>query len=88
MIEATLKVIRNSIKNQTFPIDDPDKGDPVTSFMNIYKEKIQHDVSIDKLKLIFVVRGDLHNKEIIGDTWGTTASMRTLKYFLAYHVNN
>ena len=30
-----------------------------------------------------VVRGDLQNKEMIGDTWSPTASMRTLKYFLA-----
>ena len=87
-LKATMKEIKNSINNQTFLMDDPDKGDPVTSFMNIYKEKIQHDVSIDKLKLIFVVRGDLHNKEIIGDTWGTTASMITLKYFLAGSANN
>ena len=30
-----------------------------------------------------MVRGDLHNKELVGDTWLPTASMRTLKYFLA-----
>ena len=30
-----------------------------------------------------VVRGDLQNKEMIGDTWFPTASTRTLKYFLA-----
>ena len=37
----------------------------------------------DKLKLRIVVRGDLKNKEMVGDTWSPTASMRTLKYFLA-----
>ena len=51
--------------------------------MNIYKAKIQSDGSLDKLKLRIVVRGDLQNKELVGDTWSPTASMRTLKYFLA-----
>ena len=30
-----------------------------------------------------MVREDLHNKELVGDTWSPTASMRTLKCFLA-----
>ena len=51
--------------------------------MDVYKAKIQSDGSIDKLKLIILVRGDLDNKKMVGDTWSTTASMRTLKYFLA-----
>ena len=51
--------------------------------MDVYKAKIQSDGSIDKLKLRIVVRGDLQNREIVGDTWSPTASMRTLKYFLA-----
>ena len=51
--------------------------------MDVYKAKIQSDVSLDKLKLIIVVRGDLQNEEIIGDTWSPTSYMRTLKYFLA-----
>ena len=38
---------------------------------------------MDKLKLIIVVRGDFQNKEMVGDTWSPTSSMRTLKYFLA-----
>ena len=49
-----------------------------------YKAKIQSDGSLYKLKLRIVVRGYLVNKEIVGDTWSPTASMRTLKYFLAY----
>ena len=52
--------------------------------MDVYKSKIQYDGSLDKSKLIFVVRGDLQNKEMVGEIWSTTASMRTLKYFLAY----
>ena len=51
--------------------------------MDVYKEKIQSDESLDKLKLRIVVRGDLQNKEMVGETWSPTASMRTLKYFLA-----
>ena len=30
-----------------------------------------------------MVRGDLHNKELVGYNWSPTASKRTLKYFLA-----
>ena len=64
-------------------IEDPKDGEPVTPCMDIYKAKIQSDGSLDKLKLRIVVIGDLQNKEIVGDTWSPTASMRTLKYFLA-----
>ena len=46
--------------------------------------KIQSDGSLDKLKLRIVVRGYLQNKELVGDNWSPTASMRNLKYFLAY----
>ena len=35
--------------------------------MDMYKAKIQSDGSLDKLKLIIVVRGDLHNKEFVED---------------------
>ena len=51
--------------------------------MDGFKAKIQSDGSLDKLRLRIVVRGDLQNKEMVGDTWSPTASMRTLKYFLA-----
>ena len=51
--------------------------------MDVYKENIQYDGSLDKLKLRIVVKGDLQNKEMVGDTWSPTASMRTLKYILA-----
>ena len=63
-------------------MDDPDKGDPVTPCMYFYKAKIQLDGVLDKLKLIILVRGDLHNKEMFGDTWDPTSSMIALKYFL------
>ena len=51
--------------------------------MDVYKANIQYDGSLDKLKLIIAVRGDLQNNEMVGDTWSPTASMSTLKYFLA-----
>ena len=51
--------------------------------MDVYKVKIQSGGILDKLKLIIVGRGYLQNKELVGDTWSPTASMRTLKYFLA-----
>ena len=55
--------------------------------MDVYKAKIKSYVSLDKLKLIIVVRGDLNNEEIIGDIWYTTAKMRTLKYILDNDYN-
>ena len=48
--------------------------------MDVYKAKIQSDGSLDKLNVIIVVRGDLQNKEMVGDTWSPTVSMRNLKY--------
>ena len=43
---------------------------------------IVKDIS-HELKLRIVVREDLQNKEMVGDTCSPTASMRNLKYFLA-----
>ena len=40
-------------------MDDPEKGVPVTPCMDLYKANIQSDGSIDKLKVVIVVRGDL-----------------------------
>ena len=56
-------------KLDIFLVDDPEKGEPVTPCMDVYKAKIQSDESLDKLKLIIGVRGDLQNKGLIGDTW-------------------
>ena len=56
--------------------------------MDVYKAKIQSDVILEKLKLRIVVRGNLQNKGIIGDTWSTTVSMITLKYFLSGNSNH
>ena len=82
-LKATLKEIKNLIKNKTFLIEYPEKDEPITPYMDVYKAKIQSDGSLDKVKLRIVVRGDLQNKELVGGTWSPTASMRTLKYLLA-----
>ena len=82
-LKATLKEIKNLINNQNFLIEYQKEGEPVTPCMDVYKAKIQSDGSLDKLKLRIVARGDFQNKEMVGDTWSPTASMRTLKYFLA-----
>ena len=82
-LKATLKEINNLINNQTFLIEDQNEGEPVTPCMDVYKSKIQSDGNLDKLNLIIVVRGYLQNKEMVGYTWSTTASMRNLKYFLS-----
>ena len=65
-LKATLKQTKNVINNKTFIMDDLEKGYKMTPYMDIYKEKIQSDGSLDTIKLIIVVRGDLHNKVIIG----------------------
>ena len=61
-LKATLKEIKNLINNQTFLIEDQNKGEPVTLCMDVYKAKIQSDGSIYKLKLRIVGRGDMQNK--------------------------
>ena len=82
-LKATLKEIKNLTNNQNFLIEDQNEGEPVTPCMDVYKANIQSDGILDKLKLIIVVRGNMQNKEMVGDTWSPTAPMRTLKYFLA-----
>ena len=64
-LKFTLKEIKNLINNQTFMIEDPKDGEPVTPCMDVYKAKIQSDGSLDKLKLRIVVRGDLKHKELV-----------------------
>ena len=53
-----MKDIKNMINNQNFLIKDQNEGEPVTTCMDVHKEKIQSDGSLDKLKLRIVVRGD------------------------------
>ena len=82
-LKSTQKGIKNLINNNNFLVEYPKKGEPVTPCMDVYKAKIKSDGSLDKLKLRIVVSGDLQKKELVGDTWSQTASMRALKYFLA-----
>ena len=60
-LKATLKEIKNLINNQTFLIEDPKYGEPVTPCMDVYKAKIQYYGGMDKLKLRIVVSGDFQN---------------------------
>ena len=87
-LKANLKEIYNLINNHTFLVNEPEKGESVTPCMDAYKAKIQSDGILDKFKLIIVVKGDLQSKYLIGDIWSPTASMRTLKYFLADAVKH
>ena len=45
-------------------MDEPEKGEPVTPCMDVYKENIQCDGSLDKLKLIFLKPASLINHSI------------------------
>ena len=63
-----IKISKHLINNYNFLMDDPDKGDPATPCIYVYKEKIQSDGSLDTIKLRTVLRGYLQNKEMIGDT--------------------
>ena len=67
-LKSTFKETKNVINNNTFIMDDPEKGYKMTPYMDIYKAKIQSDGSPDTIKFIIVVRVDLHNKGIIGET--------------------
>ena len=51
----TLKEIKNLINNQTSLIEDKNEGEPVTTCMDVYTEKIQSDGSLDKLNLRMMV---------------------------------
>ena len=75
-IKATKNDIKNITNNQTFLVEYPNKGEPVIPCIDMYKAKIQSDGRLDKLKLRIVVRGYLQKKELVGDTWSPTASMR------------
>ena len=48
-LKSTLEEIKNLINNQTFIIEDPKDGDPVTPCMDVYKANIQSDGSLEKL---------------------------------------
>ena len=70
---------QNITNKKIFLVQDPDKGNPVTPCMDVYKEKIQSDGSLYNIKLIIVIIRELQNKELVVYTWSQTASMRNLK---------
>ena len=74
-LKANMKDIKNLINNQIFFVEYTEKYEPVTPCMDVQKSNIKSDGSIDKRKLRIVGRGDLHNKELVGDTWSPTASI-------------
>ena len=61
-LKSTLKEIKNIVNNHTFLVKEPEKGEPMTPSMYVYETKIQFDGSLDKLKLIIVVRRYMRNK--------------------------
>ena len=87
MTEINFRSDQKFNKNQIFIIDDPEKGYPVTPCMDVYKSKTQYGGSLDKIKLILVVRGDMKNKKMIRDIRAPIATMRTPRYFLANDSN-
>ena len=54
-LKATQKEIKNIINNKTFLFQEPEYGEPVTPCMDFYKDKIQSNGSLDKLKLRILV---------------------------------
>ena len=48
-LKATKKEIKNLNNNQTFLVENPMKGEPITTCMDVYKAKIQPDGCLDKL---------------------------------------
>ena len=54
-LKENQKEIKNLINHQTFLVQDPEKGEPVTPCMDVYKYKIQSDGSLDYLKLSILV---------------------------------
>ena len=78
-LKENLKEFKNLINNKTFTLQYTEKGEPMNLLVDVYKAKIQSYGGLDMLKLKNVVRRDLQNKDIVGDTSSPTASMRNLK---------
>ena len=75
MAKSNSQENKNLINNTTFLIENQNEGEPVTPCMDVYKANIQSDGSLDNLKLRIVVRGDLQNKEMVGDQVSPTISL-------------
>ena len=57
--QKNLKEIKNLTNNNNFAVQDPEKGEPVSSWIYVYRETIQSDGSLDKIKLRILVIVDL-----------------------------
>ena len=68
-LKTTRKEIKNVFNNQTFLLQDPEKDETMTPCMDVYNSKTQSGGSLHKLGLRTVVRGDLKNKDLVGNTW-------------------
>ena len=58
-LKTTLNEIKNIFKNCHFLVQKPEKGEPMTPWMGVYKAKIQSDGSLENINLRIVVRVDL-----------------------------
>ena len=58
-----MKEINNLINSHTSLVYDPENGEPVTPYMDVYKAKMQFYGSLEKLKLRILVIGDMQNKD-------------------------
>ena len=87
-LKENLKEFKNLINNKTFTLQYTEKGEPMNLLVDVYKAKIQSYGGLDMLKLKNVVRRDLQNKDIVGDTSSPTASMRNLEYLLVDKSKN
>ena len=61
-LKATQKEIKNLISKQIILVQDPQKDEPGTQWMDVYKAKIQTGGTLDNLKLSIVVRGNMKTK--------------------------
>ena len=82
MVESNFEIDHKYNQQSDLSNKWPREGVSSDTIHRCVQGKTQSDRSLDKLKLRIVVRGDLQDKEIIGDIWAPTASTRTLKYFL------
>ena len=72
------------VDSGTFVADTLQSNEISTPVMETFKVKVKSDGSLDKLKMLLVVRGDLQDKNITEDKWSPTASFHSLKMFLAH----
>jgi hypothetical protein len=63
-LQSVRKEFKTLVNNNTFVLDNPNKGENVTPIMETFKVKILSDGSLDKLKTRIVVRGDLQAKTL------------------------